>query len=166
MTRTNEPSTTLSGTIFETPSDREFAMIRTFDAPRQLVFDAFTSPEHLPHWMLGPDGWTMPVCEVDLRPGGTWHFVWRRADDTEMEMTGTYREIVPPERLVHTECWGDEWPETLVTLTLTEEDGRTTVRQTVAYPSREDRDAAMETGMKEGASMSFDRLAQHLSKIG
>jgi uncharacterized protein YndB with AHSA1/START domain len=68
----------------------------------------------------------MPVCEVDLRPGGTWHFVWRRADGSEMEMTGTYREIVPPERVVKTESWGEDWPETVVTLTLTEEDGRTT----------------------------------------
>jgi uncharacterized protein YndB with AHSA1/START domain len=67
-------------------------MTRLFDAPRKLVFEAWTNPKHLPHWMLGPDGWTMPVCEVDLRPGGAWHFVWRRADGTEMSMRGVYKE--------------------------------------------------------------------------
>ena len=81
----------------------------------------------MPHWMLGPDGWTMPVCEIDLRPGGAWHFVWRGSDGTEMEMRGVYREIAPPERLVTTESWGGDWPETLNTLVLTEEDGKTTI---------------------------------------
>ena len=79
-----------------TPSDREIVMTRVFDAPRRLVFEAWTNPEHLPHWMLGPQGWTMPVCEIDLRPGGAWHFVWRRSDGTEMGMHGVYQEIVPP----------------------------------------------------------------------
>ena len=67
-------------------------MTRVFDAPRRLVFEAWTNPEHLPHWMLGPEGWTMPVCEIDLRPGGAWHFVWRRSDGTEMGMRGAYHE--------------------------------------------------------------------------
>jgi len=165
MATANKVGATPFTTVFATPSDREFVMTRTFDAPRTLVFDAFTSAEHLPHWMLGPQGWTMPVCEIDLRPGGAWRFVWRRADGTEMEMTGTYREIVPPELLVHTESWGCDWPETLVTLTLTEEDGTTTIAQTVRYPSKEARDAAMETGMKDGASVSLDRLADYLSTI-
>ena len=78
-------------TTFTTPSDREIVMTRVFDAPRRLVFEAWTNPEHLPHWMLGPEGWTMPVCEIDLRPGGAWHFVWRRADGTEMGMRGVYQ---------------------------------------------------------------------------
>lgn len=72
---------------------------------------AWTSPEHLPHRMLGPSGWTMPVCEIDLRPGRAWHFIWRRSDGTEMGMRGVYREITPPERLVSTESWGSDWPE-------------------------------------------------------
>ena len=105
-------------TTFTTPSDREIVMTRVFDAPRRLVLEAWTSPEHLPHWMTGPPGWTMPVCEIDLRPGGAWRFVWRKADGTEMEMRGVYREVVPPERLVSTESWGGDWPETLNTLDL------------------------------------------------
>ena len=90
-------------------------MTHIVDAPRHLVFAAWTNPEHLPHWMLGPPGWTMPVCEIDLRPGGEWHFVWRRSDGAEMEMSGVYKEITPPERLVSTESWGGNWPETLNT---------------------------------------------------
>jgi uncharacterized protein YndB with AHSA1/START domain len=153
-------------TTYTTPSEREVAMTRVLDAPRTLVFEAWTNPEHLPNWMLGPSGWSMPVCEIDLRPGGEWHFVWRRSDGTEMDMRGYYREVIPPERLVSTECWGGDWPETLNTLVLTEEDGRTTMTHTILYPSREARDAALETGMKHGASMSFDRLAAYLGTIG
>jgi uncharacterized protein YndB with AHSA1/START domain len=152
-------------TTFTTPSDREVVMTRVFDAPRRLVFEAWTSPKHLPHWMLGPEGWTMPVCEIDLRPGGAWHFVWRRADGTEMGMRGVYKEIKPPERLVCTESWGGDWPETINTLVLSEKDGKTTMSQTVLYPSKEARDTAMKTGMKDGASVSFERLADYLRKI-
>lgn len=148
-----------------TPSDREIAMTRVFDAPRRLVFQAWTSPEHLPQWLLGPEGWTMPVCEIDLRPGGAWRFVWRRSDGTEMEMHGVYREVVPPERLVSTESWGGDWPETLNTLVLAEEDGRTTITNTILYPSKEARDAALKTGMKDGVAASFDRLAELLASI-
>ncbi len=147
---------------FTTPSDREIVVTRVFDAPRRLVFEAWTSPEHLPHWMLGPEGWTMPICEIDLRPGGAWRFVWRRPECNEMEMRGVYREVVLPERLVSTESWGGDWPETLNTLTLSEEGGKTTITNTVLYPSKEARDAALQTGMKEGMSGSFDRLAEHL----
>jgi uncharacterized protein YndB with AHSA1/START domain len=155
----------VSATTFTTPSDREIVMTRVFDAPRRLVFEAWTSPKHLPHWMLGPEGWTMPVCEIDLRPGGAWHFVWRRSDGTEMEMRGVYRDITPPERLVNTESWGGDWPETINTLILFEEGGKTTTSQTVLYPSKEARDAALKTGMKEGASVSFDRLAEYLRTL-
>ena len=154
-----------SATTFTTPSDREIAMTRVFDAPRRLVFEAWTKPEHLPHWMLGPPGWTMPVCEMDLRPGGAWHYVWRKSDGSEMEMRGVYREIVPPERLVSTESWGGDWPETINTVTLTEENGKTTMTLTVLYPSKEARDAALKTGMKDGVSQSFDRLADYLQTI-
>ncbi len=149
-------------TTFTTPSDREIVMTRGFDAPRRLVFEAWTNPEHLPHWMSGPSGWTMPVCEIDLRPGGAWHFVWRRSDGTEMGMRGVYREIAPPERLVSTESWGGDWPETINTLILSEEDGKTTISLRVLYPSKEARDAALKTGMKDGVSESFDRLAEYL----
>ena len=159
MTTTNRAGLT----TFTTPSDREILMTRVFDAPRRLVFQAWTNPEHVPHWMLGPKGWTMPVCEIDPRPGGAWHFVWRHSDSTEMEMRGVYREITPPERLVSTESWGGKWPETLNTLILSEKDGKTTIAQTVLYPSKEARDEALKTGMKEGVNQSFDRLAEYLA---
>jgi len=149
-------------TTFTTPSDLEIVSTRVVDARRRLVWDAFTKPEHVKRWMLGPDGWSMPVCEIDLRPGGEWHFTWRRAEGTEMAMHGVYREVTPPERLVQTESWGAHWPETVNTLTLTEADGRTTITQRMLYPSKAARDAALGTGMKEGMSMSFDRLEEYL----
>lgn len=161
MPATSSPGTT----TFSTPSDREIAATRVFDAPRRLVFEAHTNPKHIPNWMLGPDGWTMPVCEVDLRPGGAWHFVWRKADGTEMAMRGTYKDVVPPEKVVTTESWGPEWPETINTLTLTEENGRTTITSTMLYPSKEARDAALKTGMKEGMTQSFNRLAEYLQSL-
>jgi len=152
-------------TTFTTPSDREIAATRVFDAPRRLVYEAHTNPKHLPNWMLGPEGWTMPVCEIDLRPGGTWHFVWRKADGSEMAMRGTYKEVVPPEKVVTTESWGGDWPETINTLTLTEKDGKTILTSTILYPSKEARDAALKTGMKQGMNVSFDRLAAYLQGI-
>ena len=154
----------LSPVTITTPSDTEVLMTRIFDAPRRLVWEAVTTPRLLSQWLLGPEGWTMPVCEVDLRPGGSWHFVWRKQDGTEMEMRGSYREVVPPERLVSTERWGPEWPETVNTLTLAEEGGRTTLRQAMLYPSREARDAALKTGMSDGVGHSYDRLALLLSR--
>ena len=149
-------------TTFTTPSDREIAATRVVDAPRSLVWEAHTEPQHLQQWLSGPDGWTLPVCEIDLRPGGKWHFVWRGPDGTEMEMRGEYREVTPPERLVQTESWGGDWPETLNTLVLTEGDGKTTITQTVLYPSKEAREAALGTGMKEGWSASYDRLDDYV----
>ena len=156
-----------SGTLkVTTPTDREIVMTRVFDAPRRLVWEAWTNPKHLPHWMLGPKGWTMPVCEVDLRPGGAWHFAWRHSDGTEMEMRGVYREVAPPCRLVSTESWGGNWPETLNTLILSEKDGKTTMTSTILYPSKEARDAALKTGMKEGVAASYNRLAELLATLG
>lgn len=152
-------------TKFTTPSDTEVAMSRIFDAPRRLVWDAHTNPKHVAQWLLGPPGWTMPVCEIDLRPGGTWRFVWRKSKGEEMEMTGVYREVKPPERLVSTERWGPEWPETINTLVLTEQGGKTTLTQTLLYPSKEARDAALKTGMKDGANQSYDRLEAHLRSM-
>ena len=152
-------------TTFSTPSDREVEMTRVVDAPRQLVFDAWTNPKHVAQWMLGPDGWTMPVCEIDLRVGAAWHFVWRRADGTEMSMRGVYREIAPPGRLVCTESWGGNWPETINTVTLTEMNGKTVISQRILYPSKTARDAALETGMKSGVEVSFDRLAWYVGSL-
>jgi uncharacterized protein YndB with AHSA1/START domain len=141
-----------------TPSDVEVLITRSVAAPAKLVFEAWTRPEHLSRWLLGPEGWNMPVCEIDLRPGGRWHYGWRRADGTALDMDGEYQEITPPDRLVFTERWGDEWPETQITLVLTEADGRTTMAQTVRYPSKKARDAALATGMTDGLTASYERL--------
>jgi len=152
-------------TTYATPTDREIVITRVVDAPRRLVFDAWTNPKHVPKWLTGLEGWTMPVCEIDLRPGGSWRYVWRQADGTEMAMGGSYREIVPPERLVSTDRWGPEWPETINTLVLTESGGQTTITLTVSYPSREARDAALQTGMKEGMDQGYARLDQLLTTL-
>ena len=161
MTTTNSAA----ATAFSMPSDHEIAITRSFDAPRRLVFEAHTIPAHVQRWLLGPEGWTMPVCEIDLRPGGTWRYVWRRSDGSEMAMSGVYREIAPHERLVCTERWGAEWPETLNTLLLAEQDGKTTLTQRIRYPSKEARDAAFATGMSDGASVSYERLADYLATL-
>jgi len=154
-----------AATTLATPSDREIVVTRVVNAPRRLVWEAYTNPAHVPRWMLGPQGWTMPVCEIDLRIGAGWHFVWRRADGSEMAMRGVYREIVPPERLVSTEAWGGDWPETINTLLLSEEDGKTTITSRVLYPSKAARDVALKTGMLDGMTVSFDRLAEYLATI-
>ena len=153
----------LGATGFATPSDTEIEVTRVVDAPRALVFDCWTKPEHITKWMLGPPGWAMPVCEVDLRPGGAWHFVWRAEDGSELDMRGVYREVSPPERFVATEHWGGDWPETLNTTVFSDEDGMTLVTATMLYPSKAARDAALGTGMKDGMGMSFDRLDAYLA---
>ena len=164
MGTTNDRQAATYTTHFETPSDREIVATRVFDAPRRLVWDAHVKPEHVSKWLLGPDGWTMPVCEIDLRPGGEWHYVWRKDDGSnEFGMRGVYREVVPQERLVLTEAWGAEWPETLNTYVFAEENGRTTVTVTVLYASKEARDAAIGTGMESGWARSNERLDEYLS---
>jgi uncharacterized protein YndB with AHSA1/START domain len=160
MTATPSAPTTLT-----TPSDREIVITRVVRAPARLVFDAYTIPEHVAQWMLGPAGWSMPVCEIDLRPGGTWRFVWRRTDGDEMEMRGVYREIEPPVRLVSTDSWSGDWPETITTLELSEADGKTTITHRMLYPSKEARDAALKTGMQEGMSESYGRLEEYLAAL-
>ena len=158
-------SSSAGTTTYSTPSDREIVMTRVFDAPRRLVFEAHTNPEHPPKWMTGPEGWAMPVCEIDLRPGGSWHFVWTKSDGEQMEMRGAYRDIDPPERIVSTESWGEGWPETINTLVLTEQDGRTTLTNTMLFPTKADRDRALETGMEDGTDLSYDRLAAVLGTL-
>jgi uncharacterized protein YndB with AHSA1/START domain len=147
---------------FATPSDLEVVVTRFVEAPVEEVFDAWTIPEHVTQWMLGPPGYTMPVCEIDLRTGGAWHFVWRGPGASKLEMDGEYREIVRPERLVSIERWGDPWPETLNVFEFSEEDDGTTIICTVVYPTKGARDAAIETGMQNGMADSFNRLAEYL----
>ena len=157
-------ATKIGETTFTLPSDREIEITRVFDAPRELVFDALTNPEHLPHW-FGLRAWTLPVCEIDLRPGGKWRYVMRGPDGQEMGMSGVYREIERPERLVYTESFDDYPGETINTGVLTEEDGKTTFTATVLYESKEHRDAVIESGMQSGAAETFDRLAEHLASL-
>jgi uncharacterized protein YndB with AHSA1/START domain len=153
-----------STTTLTMVSDEEIAISRAFDAPRQLVFEAHTNPEHVSQWLLGPEDWTMPVCEIDLRLGGSWHFVWQHADGRRLDMSGVYREIVSPERIINTERWGPEWPQTINTMLFTERDGETTVTQIIRYPSKEARDAALATGMMSGVERSYDLLDALLRK--
>ena len=158
--------TTSSGTLtVTTPSDREIAMTRVFDAPRNLVFDAMTKPVLIKQWLLGPPGWTMPICEVDLRVGGTYRYVWRKDDGTEMGMRGTFREIVPRERIVHTEQFDQSWypGDAIVTTTLTEHNGKTTMTATILYDTRDARDGVLRSGMTGGVELSYDRLADVLT---
>ena len=145
-----------------TPSDREIRLTRLFDAPRHLVFEAMTKPEHVTRWWgcLG-EGYSVPECEVDLRPGGKWRFVNRTPEGELATFYGVYREIAPPERVVYTEIF-EQYPDTesVCTAVLTEENGKTRFTITVSYPSREVRDIVLKTGMEKGAALSYDRLEE------
>src|SRR6266481_721924 len=145
-----------------TPSDREIVLTRVFDAPRTLVFDAFSKPELLKRW-FGPRGWSLVVCEVDLRVGGTFRFVMRGPDGKDMGMRGVYRELVPPERSVHMESFDDYPGESQVTAVFIEQEGKTTLTATILYPSAEVRDIVLKSGMEHGAAESYDKLAELLA---
>jgi uncharacterized protein YndB with AHSA1/START domain len=147
-----------------TPSDEEIALIRVFDAPRKLVFEAWTRPGLVRRWLTGPDGWAMVVCEIDCKVGGTYRYVWRNDDGRQMGMRGIYREIVRPERLVVTEKFDDPWyeGEAVVTMTFAEQGGKTTLTETVRYASKKIRDGVLESGMESGVAASFDRLERLL----
>jgi len=140
--------------------DREIVMSRVFNAPRHLVWDAFTRPELVKRWLLGPHGWSMPVCEIDLRVGGSYRYVWRHTDGREMGMGGVYREIKIPERVVATEKFDEAWypGEAVGTLLLVEQAGTTTATQTMLYDSPQTRDAVLKSPMETGVAASYDRL--------
>ena len=148
-----------------TPTDREVVMTRVFDAPRHLVWDAMTRPELLRRWLSGPPGWSLAVCEIDLRVGGAYRYVWRAPDGTDMGMGGVHREVVPPERIVCTQLFDEDWTggEAVGTIVLTERDGRTTLTNTVRYASKEARDAVLQTPMEHGVAVGYDRLAEMLA---
>lgn len=150
-----------------TPSDREVAMTRVFDAPRRLVFDALTKPELIRRWLGGLPGWTMTVCEMDLRVGGEYRYVWEKDTGTVMGMGGVIREIVPPERLVVTERFDESWypGEAVSTTVLVERAGRTTLTQTVLYESKEARDGVLASGMETGVEHSYNLLAELLASM-
>ena len=147
--------------------ERELVMTRTFDAPRELVFDAMTKPDLLRRWLFGPVGWTMTVCNVDLRVGGKYRYEWRKDDGTEMGMGGVYREIVRPSRLVTTELFDQDWTggEASATAVFEEKDGATTLTTTMLYASRESRDAVMKSGMERGVAAGYDRLDDIFASI-
>ena len=143
-----------------TTSDTDVCLTRLFDAPRALVFDAMTKPEHIARWwgQLGA-GYSVPVCEVDLRVGGKWRFV-NRHPKGEVAFHGEYREITPPDRLVYTELM-EPYPDgSLVTTTFVEEAGKTRVTVVASYPSKAIRDMVLASGMERGAAVSYDRLEE------
>jgi len=148
------------------PSEREVRVVRSFQAPRDLVYRAHTTPALVQRWMLGPPGWSMPICEVDLRVDGTYRWGWRSDEDgKEFGFHGTFLEVDPPARLRHTEFFDagniDEdmgAGHAVVTLHFAEQDGITTLTTNIEYQSQKDRDAAMSTGMTDGMEMSYQNL--------
>jgi len=148
-----------------TPTEREVVLTRDFDAPPTLVFDALTKPELLKRW-YGPTGWTMEVCDIDLRIGGKWRFVSRNPNGKVIGQFGIYQEIEQPSRLVNTEAWED-WDagETLVTNLLSGDNGRTTLTSTIKFPSEEVRDIVLKSGLEHGAEAGYVKLAETLAEI-
>ena len=157
------------------PSDREVEITRSFKAPRALVYRAYTEPDLVSRWLLGPPGWSMPVCEMDVRVGGRYRWRWRSDDNgSEFGFSGTFREVQPPSRLVHTEAYdpgsvGGGYPgqDAIVTVTFTEDAGVTTVKSSIDFGSKEARDAAIATGMTDGMEQSYqllDRLLDEQSR--
>jgi uncharacterized protein YndB with AHSA1/START domain len=150
-----------------TPSDREIVLTRTFNAPRKLVWDAVTRPEHVQRW-YGCAALTFATCEIDLRVGGSYRYTMRTSDGVEHTMTGVYREIAAPERIVHTERYettGFTSPDALVTMTLTEQGGRTKLQSVILHADKESRDGHLNSGMENGARETFDRLEALLATM-
>jgi uncharacterized protein YndB with AHSA1/START domain len=145
-----------------TPTDRGIRLIRVFDAPRAMVFDAFTRCDLLRRW-FGPEGFSLVVCEGDFRPGGSWRFILRGPDGKDLGMRGAIREMTRPERLSHVESFDDYPGEAQVTTTFVELNGKTTVTIDLLYESKQIRDAVVSSGMEHGAAESYDRLADFLS---
>jgi uncharacterized protein YndB with AHSA1/START domain len=148
------------------PSEREIILRRVFDAPRALVFEMLTKCEHVRRWW-GPRSLAMVECEMNVRPGGTWRHVLRNPDGSRTVFKGTYHEIVPPEKIVATECFDEPRlgsPQWESTVTLTEQDGKTTLTSRVVHPSVQARDGHLGSGMEWGASETFDRLAELLAQ--
>ncbi len=149
-----------------TPLEREVRMTRVFNAPRHLVFEAMTRPEHVKEWWgrLG-EGYSVPVCEIDFRPGGKWRFV-NRHPGGEAAFYGEYQQIAPPGRVVFTEIF-EPFPDSvsIVTALLTEEGPRTRLTVTVEYPSAAVRDMVVASGMSKGAGTSYDRLEDLLATL-
>ena len=150
-----------------TPSDREIKMTRVFDAARTLVFDCYTKPELLTRWMGVMPGWTWAVCEIDLRVGGKFRYLWRGPDGVEMGMGGTYLEGTPPRRIVNNESFDQQWYEggCVETVTFEESDGRTTLTELLRYDNQAVRDAVLESPASSGMEAGFANLAALLPTL-
>jgi uncharacterized protein YndB with AHSA1/START domain len=175
MKTKRQPAATELKSVVTLPNDRDVVVVRSFNAPRTLVFDAWTKPELVQRWLLGPPGWTMPVCEMDVRPGGKYRWRWRSEEDgKEFGFSGEFREVVRPSRLVTIERYepgdvggdmvGGDMGAAFVTSVLTEKDGVTTHTMTIRYESKEVRDAAVKTGMTDGMEMSYQKLDELLAE--
>lgn len=142
------------------PSDTEILLTREFDAPAHLVFEASTKPEYVRRWWNCMPGYTMPVCDIDLRVGGKWRYVMvAEADGREVAFNGVYREILPNQRIVHTEIF-EPFPnaETVVTVTFVARGDKTFVSSHQQCPTKETRDAIIQSGMEVGAARAYDLL--------
>ena len=148
------------------PTDTQVKVMRDFNAARELVYRAYTQPELIRRWLLGPPGWSMPVCEMDVRVGGRYRWRWRNdTDGSEFGFTGVFREIRPAEKIVHTEAYdpgsvGGGYPgqEAIITVTFAEQNGRTTMTTLMDFGSKDARDAAVATGMTSGMEQSYQLL--------
>ena len=150
-----------------TPTDRELTMTRVFDAPRELVWEALTKPELLKRWLGVHNGWVFETCELDLRVGGRYRYVWRSPTGYAMGMGGEYLEIVPREKIVSTEKFDDAWYEgkAVGTLTLTERNGQTTMSTVVKYDTKEIRDAVLKSPMETGVVAAYNTLDGLLASL-
>jgi uncharacterized protein YndB with AHSA1/START domain len=165
-------ATTVEKAQVTLPSEREVKVARSFRAPRALVYRAWTEPELVRRWLLGPPGWSMPVCEMDVRVGGRYRWRWRSEDNgSEFGFSGTFREVQPSSKIVHTEAYdpgtlGEGYPgnEAIVTITFTEDAGVTTVTTLIDFGSKETREAAMATGMTDGMEQSYQLLDRLLDE--
>ena len=153
-----------------TPTDREIVVTRVFNAPRPLVWEAMSKPELLRKWLFGPPGWAMTVCEDDLRVGGKFRWAWRGPNGEEMSMTGVYREVVAPERVVRTESFefgcAPQAGEQIAAVELAEKGDKTELTIRMLYPSKEARDGAVASGMEHGMAAGYDRLEEMLAAKG
>ncbi len=148
-----------------TPSEREIVIERVFDAPRALVFEAWTKAEHVVHWW-DPSGAPLAICEIDLRPNGAFRFVNSGPEGAKYPFTGFYREITPPARLVIGGPSPVSKGESLCTLVFSELDGKTTLTMTFECQSRADRDALLQMRVDVGTTLTLNNLGEYLRAIG
>jgi uncharacterized protein YndB with AHSA1/START domain len=163
VTTTTKPQ---NPTTFEIVSDLEVVMTRVFNAPRELLFEACTQAKHMSQWW-GPGEFSLPVCEMDARPGGTYRMVQRAPDGNEYPFRGEFREVVPPERVVMTQIF-EPYAEHPMLVTISFEDlgdGRTRLTDRMLFDTVESRDGTMQAGMESGARESYERLADHLQTM-